>query len=83
MKTGTVILVISILLIAGFSSVQPDEIDRLKKENTILKSMIGPPPSSLDSLYPPIVQAPLYQIKMLEMAAPLTEILPFDFADLL
>ena len=67
MKTSTLILMFNIVFVIGCSNVQTDEVDRLKKENTILKAMIGPPPAKLDSLYPPLAQAPLYQIKMIEL----------------
>ena len=67
MKTSTLILMFNIVFVIGCSNVQTDEVDRLKKENTILKAMIGPPPAELDSLYPPLALAPLYQIKMIEM----------------
>lgn len=38
------------------------------------RSMIGPPPPSLDALYPPKAEAPVYQIKMLELNAAMTGI---------
>lgn len=38
------------------------------------RSLIGPPPSSLDALYPPKAEAPLFQIKMMELNAAMTGI---------
>lgn len=63
---------LSIMLLIGCSKDQSEEITRLKQENTDLKALVGSPPPSLDSLYPPKTPAPVYQIKMFEMATPFT-----------
>ncbi len=67
MKTSTLVLMLTVVFVFGCSNVQTDEVDRLKKENTILKAMIGPPPAELDSLYPPLALSPLYLTEMTEL----------------
>lgn len=44
-----------------------EEIGALQAENRMLKEIAGPPPASLDKLYPPEAPAPLYALAMLEM----------------
>jgi len=70
MKTTIFLLFVNIVVLIGCSKVQSDEIVRLKQENAFLKSIVDSPPASLDSLYPPVAPAPLYQIKMFDMATP-------------
>jgi hypothetical protein len=72
MKTTTFLLIASIVILTGCSKDQSDEIVRLKQENAFLKSIVDSPPASLDSLYPPEAPAPLYHIKMFELATPFT-----------
>jgi len=70
MKTIIIPLLLCFALLIGCSNRESGELARLKQENTNLKSLLGAPPVSLDSLYPPIAPAPLYQIKMYELATP-------------
>lgn len=52
-----------------------DEIALLQQENAQLKSILAPPPSALDALYPPQTEMPVYYMQMMEMAVPMTGIL--------
>lgn len=72
MRTTAFLLALSLALLIGCSKEKDDEIVQLKKENVHLKTLVGPPPASLDSLYPPVVQAPVYKIKMFELAGSFT-----------
>jgi len=52
-----------LVLVAGFApSVQP-EVDKLKE-------IAGPPPASLDNLFPPKAAAPIYLLEMLNLSGP-------------
>ncbi len=44
-----------------------DELVRLREEVASLRTMVGPPPHSLDSLYPPAAPAPVLLVRMLEL----------------
>ena len=61
--------------LAAFNGCAPDrsaEIAGLHAQLDSLRALAGPPPASLDSLYPPLAQAPVYQLAMFEMATPFT-----------
>jgi len=66
------LLVSGLMVFPGCSKDQSGEIAQLKREIVELKELAGPPPGSLDSLYPPKTPAPHYQLEMFELAAPLT-----------
>ncbi len=65
-------IIACLLLLASFSSDRSDEVERLKKELAGLKEIAGPPPASLENLYPPKAEAPVFQFAMFEMATPFT-----------
>lgn len=58
-----------LILVVGCVADQSEEIDQLKQEMADLEALVGPPPSSLDSLYPPRSQAPVFQIGMVGMGS--------------
>jgi len=66
--------VVALVLVMGCATDQSKEIAQLRQEVSDLKVLAGPPPTSLDTLYPPEADAPVYQIKMFEMEAPFTGI---------
>ncbi len=61
-------------LIAGCATNQSGEIDKLKEEIAYLKSLTGPPPNSLDDLYPPKAEEPILLFRMFEVATSLAGI---------
>ncbi|MFQ6070543.1 MAG: hypothetical protein ACE5LC_08470 [Candidatus Aminicenantales bacterium] len=68
-------LLLAILIVTlGCATKQTQEIEKLKQENEALKAMVGPPPSSLDAMYPPTTEQPVYQMRMMGMAVPLSAI---------
>lgn len=60
------------LLLAGCAAEQPEEMARLRQEVAELRTRVGPPPTSLDSLYPPVAQAPMLLLRMLELGEALS-----------
>ena len=44
-----------------------EELVRLREEVGSLRTLVGPPPSSLDSLYPPAAPAPVLLMRMIEL----------------
>jgi len=72
MKQALSFPIIAILLVAGCASPSSSELEALKTEVAALKAQTGPPPSALDQFYPPAAQAPIYQIKMHELANPMS-----------
>lgn len=73
---GFILLLIAILIITlGCTSEQAQKIDRLQQENEALKAIIAPPPSSLDALFPPKAEQPIYLFKMLEIGTPFSGII--------
>jgi hypothetical protein len=60
---GGVIGVFVLALVSGFT---PD----LQPKVDVLKEIAGPPPDSLDNLFPPKAAAPVYLIEMFNLAAP-------------
>lgn len=65
-------IVIGLVLLSGCAKDQSAEVARLQQENAGLKALVDPPPASLDALYPPKSPVPAYQLKMFEMAGPMT-----------
>lgn len=59
-----------LVLVIGCVADRSEEITQLKQEIADLEALLGPPPSSLDSLYPPRSKAPVFQIGMFEMGTP-------------
>lgn len=74
MRTFIFIFLGLLTLVIGCTNDQSEEIAQLKQEIADLKTLAGPPPSSLDSLYPPKAEAPVYLFKMFEMSTPLAGI---------
>ena len=70
MKTTAFVIVLIAVLAFGCDNSQGERIAQLEKENAMLIKIAGPPPAVLDSLYPPVAQAPLYRIRMQELAGP-------------
>jgi hypothetical protein len=60
-----------LVLTMGCASDQGDEIARLRAEIADLEALAGPPPSSLDNLFPPKAEAPVYLFKMFELSTSL------------
>lgn len=57
-----------LILMAGCAVDRSQEIDKLQEEIADLKTMIGPPPGSLDNLYPPKAEAPILLLRMFDLA---------------
>jgi mono/diheme cytochrome c family protein len=70
MKTFVVFSMAALILVMGCNTDQSKEIARLKQEISDLRVLASPPPGSLDKLYPPEADRPVYQISMFEMEAP-------------
>lgn len=60
----------SLILVSCGQDLKP-QLEKLEKENEILREMAGPLPASLDEYYPPKSPAPKYLIDMFSMATPL------------
>jgi len=56
------------VLFVGCAQDQTEEINRLKAENAELRAAVGPPPSSLDALFPPEAESPILLMQMHGMA---------------
>jgi len=55
-----------LVVLAGCGAEQ-EELSRLREEVAELRTMAGPPPGSLDSLYPPVAPGPVLLQRMLEL----------------
>ncbi len=75
MKKIVFLSLIILLVIVGCTNKQAEEIEMLKKENSTLKEKLAPPPSVLDTMYPPNTELPVYQLRMMEMEIPMSGIL--------
>lgn len=64
-----------LLVVTGCSHKQADELEMLKRENLALKEALAPPPSALDAMYPPNMENPEYQLRMMEMEIPMAGII--------
>jgi hypothetical protein len=65
-------IAILIILIFGlaYSSSQAQKMERHQHEEEALKALSAPLPSSLDALYPPQAEQPIFLFRMMEMATP-------------
>lgn len=70
----SIMVSIGILLLIMGGAARTEEASRLQEETADLSILSGPPPNSLDNLYPPTAPAPLYQIEMFGLDGPLTGI---------
>lgn len=68
-KTFVGLSAVALVLVMGCTTDQSREIAQLKQEISDLRSLAGPLPSSLDKLYPPEADGPVYQRSMLAMEA--------------
>jgi hypothetical protein len=68
-----------VVMVIGCTTDQTDEIVKLKEEIANLKTIVGPPPRSLDSLYPPKAEAPILLLRMFELATSLAGIVGNSF----
>jgi hypothetical protein len=59
------------ILVMGCATDQSEEVAQLKQEIADLEALTAQPPSSLDDLYPPRAEAPIYLLKMFEISTPL------------
>ncbi len=62
------------ILVMGCASDQSEEVAQLKQEIADLEALTGQPPSSLNDLYPPGAEAPIYLLEMFELSTPLAGI---------
>lgn len=74
MRSPCLLLAGLVVLTLGCAGNQSEEIARLEKENAALRALVGPPPSSLDNLFPPKANGPVLLFKMIGLATPLTAI---------
>lgn len=74
MTRYTVLFFSLILLFSGCAPDRTAEIETLQKENAMLRSIVDPPPASMDKLFPPNSPAPVWHIKMFEMAGSFTSV---------
>ncbi len=72
-KLALLLLAVGVLavLLIGLGYVgdlaQRQRLERLEQENMILRAIAAPPPSSLDKLFPPRAEQPIFLFEMLEM----------------
>ena len=67
MRTLKWIATVVVVLLLGCAGEQNEELSKLREEVAELRTMVGPPPSSLDSLYPPVAPGPVLLERMLEL----------------
>lgn len=70
MRTIILLSVGILIFVMGCVTDRSEEIAKLKQEIADLKTIAGPPPSSLDNLYPPKAEAPILLLKMFEISTP-------------
>ena len=58
----------------GCNSDQAQKVERLERELGALGALAAPPPSSLDRLFPPRAEQPIFHVRMLEMSTSLSGI---------
>ena len=79
MKKMNVLVVSVILLIlvftSGCSNKHAEEMEQLKQQNALLLEIAAPLPASLDSLFPPVAEAPVYLMQMFKLSTPFSGIL--------
>ncbi len=66
MRTFTHAAAVALVVLTGCGAEQ-GELARLREEVAELRTMVGPPPLSLDSLYPPVAPGPVLLQRMLEL----------------
>ena len=54
-------------IVLGSANSYAQELEKLKQENEALRAIVSLPPSSLDNLFPPVAEQPIFLINMLEM----------------
>ncbi len=69
MRTLTCVTTVVLIVLTGCAGEENEELSRLREEVAELQTMVGPPPSSLDSLYPPVAPGPVLLQRMLELGA--------------
>lgn len=62
-------LVLLAVLVSCGQNLQP-QVDKLTEENKMLREIAGPPPASLDNLFPPKAPAPVYLLEMFGLSGP-------------
>ncbi len=72
MKHTYLSLASALLVLAGCATQPSADVEALQHEIAELRAKAGPPPASLDALYPPQAAAPLYQIRMHDLGGPLS-----------
>ncbi len=75
MKKFVLLFLVVLIVTFGCTNKRADEIAELQQENSRLKSLRSPPPSVLDSMYPPQAEMPVYRTQMMDMAIPMSGIL--------
>jgi len=64
-----------LFVVLGSADSNGQELEKLRKENEALKAIVSFPPSSMDKLYPPIAEQPIFLFNMWEMATQFSAIL--------
>ena len=67
MRKTTLLLVVILSIAFGCTKDQTQRIKDLEQENAALKARLAPPPSSLDTFYPPKTEQPEYLFRKLGM----------------
>lgn len=67
---GLLMILSSIVVSAGGNKELELKVTRLEEENRILREIAGPLPASLNKLFPPIAQGPVYLFEMFALAGP-------------
>ncbi len=67
MRAFTGAAALALVVLTGCAAEQTEELSRLREDVAELRVMVGPPPGSLDSLYPPIAPGPVLLQRMLEL----------------
>lgn len=67
LTTKLIFIMIVFFVVLGSSSANAQELEKLKQENEALKAIVSSPPSSLDNMFPPVSEQPVFLINMLEM----------------
>ncbi|MBI4187798.1 MAG: hypothetical protein HY529_01175 [Chloroflexi bacterium] len=63
------VALLAVALVACGQNLQP-QVDKLTKENKILKEIVGEPPASLNKLFPPQSPTPVFLLGMFDLAMP-------------
>ena len=68
-------ILLSLILVSGCSHHCDGDTDQSNQETAVLLEIAEPPPASLDSLFPPIADAPIYLFEMFKLSTPFSGIL--------